>query len=107
MELLDRLRYCLAMDAEREQASEGGPRRLPKESLQAVFDDDLQAFLEGLGLWGRLQRGDLRCKFCKEAITVENLHSLFPQSGQVQLVCDRPDCIQQLTQLLNEGVVSI
>jgi hypothetical protein len=95
------------MDEPSELTNRGPRARLPKAHLQAVFDDDLQEFLESLGLWGKLQRGDLRCKFSGTTITVENLHSLFPQSGRIQLVCDAPDCIRRLTELLNEGEVSI
>lgn len=95
------------MDEPDEATHSGRSARLPKAHLQAVFDDDLQEFLEGLGLWGKLQRGELRCKFCGTIITVENLHSLFPQSGRIQLVCDAPDCIRRLTELLNEGEVLI
>jgi hypothetical protein len=75
--------------------------------MKAVFDDELRGFLERLGVWPKFERGELKCKFCGTQISFENLHSLFPQSGDVKFVCDRPECTQQLQDLLNEGTVSL
>ena len=73
----------------------------------AVFDDELQPFLEKLGVWGKFQRGELRCKFCQTTITFENLHSMFPQSGDIKFVCERAECTRMLAELLNDGTVKI
>lgn len=81
--------------------------RLPKESVRAVHDQDLEKVLEGLGILNKFKRGELECKFCKNIITFENLHSIFPQSGSIKLVCDGLNCIRELSKLLNEGEVSL
>ena len=80
---------------------------LPKEKVSVVHDDDLERFLESLGIFRKFQKGELKCKFCKSVITFENLHSVFPQSGDVKAVCCNPDCIRELTRLLREGKVDI
>jgi len=80
---------------------------IPKEKVKAVHDEDLEKFIEGLGMLNEFSRGELRCKFCKTTITFENMQSVFPQSGSVKFVCDGPDCAKELRTLLREGVVAL
>lgn len=82
-------------------------RQLPREPIRAVHDDDLEELLEGLGILGRFRAGRLSCKFCHDTVAFANLHSIFPQSGSIKVVCDRPDCLRQLYELLRGGVVSL
>jgi hypothetical protein len=91
--------------------SERGLRKMgytiPKEKVKAVHDEDLEKFIDGLGMLNELKRGELKCKFCKTTITFKNLQSMFPQSGSVKFVCDSPDCAKELRTLLREGVVAL
>jgi hypothetical protein len=80
---------------------------LPREKVLAVHDQDLEKVLEGLGILHKFKRGELKCKFCDRIITLENLHSIFPQSGDIKLVCDSYRCIRELSKLLREGEVSL
>ncbi len=82
-------------------------RELEKQSVKAVHDDDLDALLESLGVRSRFLNGEITCKFCRGIVTKENLHSLFPQSGDIKFVCDRRECVEELTSLLREGEVSL
>ena len=81
--------------------------KLPKEKIQAVHDEDLEKILEGLGILNKFKHGELKCKFCSKAITFNNLHSLFPQSGDIKLVCDSTNCVGELSNLLRGGEVSL
>jgi len=81
--------------------------KLPKESIRAVHDQDLEKILDGLGILSKFKRGELKCKFCNNVITFGNLHSIFPQSGSIKLVCDSSNCVRELSMLLNEGEVSL
>jgi len=78
-----------------------------KEGIKAVHDQDLEVLLERLGMLTKFKHGKLKCKFCKAAITPENLHSLFPQSGIIKVVCDRIECVKELSNLLREGRISL
>jgi hypothetical protein len=71
--------------------------------LHAVHDDDLDSVLTALGLRGPFAKGELHCKFCGAVITWDNLHSFFPDSGDIKLVCDRPECIKALLRHLDES----
>ncbi len=81
--------------------------QLPKEKVNVVHDDDLENFLEELGVLKKFKKGELKCKFCRVSITFKSLHSVFPQSGQVKVVCDKVECIRQLSDLLRKGTVKL
>jgi hypothetical protein len=67
-----------------------------KDTLRAVHDDDLEQVLRGLGLYSDFIHGRLKCAFCKDLVTFDNLHSLFPDSGTIKLSCDKPQCVNSL-----------
>lgn len=67
-----------------------------KINLKVVHDSELTGLLSKLGKLDDLQSGKLKCKFCRQVISLDNIHSLFPESGQVNLVCDQPDCVKNL-----------
>jgi len=69
---------------------------MEQETVKAVYDDDLEDVLRGLGVYGDFRQGKLRCAFCRDTITWANLHSLFPDSGAVKCTCSRPDCVKEL-----------
>lgn len=81
--------------------------KLPKEKVHAVHDEDLEKILEGLGVLNKFKHGELKCKFCNNTITFNNLHSLFPQSGAIKFVCDDSECVRELSRLLREGEISL
>ena len=80
---------------------------LPKEKVQAVHDQDLEKVLDGLGILNKFKSGALKCKFCNNTMNFSNLHSFFPQSGDIKFVCENSDCIRELYNLLRDGVVSL
>ena len=69
---------------------------MQKHKLQAVHDDDLLEFLDSLHLLRDIEARRLKCHYCGTVITIEGLHSLYPESGQVRIVCNRSDCIASL-----------
>ena len=69
---------------------------MEKGTLRAVHDDDLDELLGALGLYSDFVHGKLKCAFCKDPITVDNLHSLFPDSGTIKLSCNQPQCVDSL-----------
>jgi hypothetical protein len=75
---------------------------MEKQSLRAVHDDNLEAFLKGLGIYGDFVHNKLFCTFCKDTITWDNLHSIFPDSGAIKCSCSRPDCVKLLLAWMDE-----
>lgn len=69
---------------------------MPKSVVKAVHDDDLEAVLRSLSVYGDFVHGRLKCFFCASTITWDNLHSLFPDSGSVKFSCSQPICVKAL-----------
>ncbi len=88
-------------DVSRYVSQPKGGLPMTSSAVHAVHDDDLQAVLEALGLARAFAKGELRCKFCDDVMTWENLHSLFPEGGAIKLVCDKPECATALLEHLN------
>ncbi len=73
-----------------------------KSNLKAVYDDNLEAFLSKLNLLDKIKDGQIRCKFTNEVISIENLHSIFPEENTIKVVCDSPEAIKLLSEYINE-----
>lgn len=73
-----------------------------KKELKAIHNDELIELLNKLELLDKLKKGKLKCKFTDTVITVENLHSIFPESGSIKLVCNSPEAIKNLSEYVNE-----
>jgi hypothetical protein len=71
-----------------------------EEAMQAVYDDELEGLLKSLGIHSAFVHKKLKCAFCKDTITWDNLQSLFPDSGSVKCSCSRPECVKALTERL-------
>lgn len=63
--------------------------------IHAIHDYDLEKFLDSIGLLNSIKAKKLRCKFCDSYITLESLYSVFPESGNISLVCSEDGCIQK------------
>jgi len=72
--------------------------------LKVVHDNDLEGFLETIGELRDVKEGNRKCKYCRSVITMENLHSVFRQSGDIKYVCDDPTCIEKLLEFINEKI---
>ncbi len=72
-----------------------GPVRVTS-TLNAVHDDELELFLKNLGVAAAFHAGKLKCTFSGDAITFDNLYSVFADSGSVKFACDRPECARAL-----------
>jgi hypothetical protein len=64
--------------------------------IHAVHDDDLNEFLNSINLLEKFKAGRLKCTFCQDAINMENLYSIYPDSGDIKLSCSKPECIFSL-----------
>lgn len=76
-----------------------------RDSVKAVYDDQLLGYLRSLGLNPDGVLGP--CKFDGTDVTIDNLAALFPQSGSLKLVCSHRACIAGLQDLIREGVVRL
>ncbi|MGJ4754777.1 hypothetical protein [Leptospira kmetyi] len=73
-----------------------------KNNVNAFMDDETENIFLKLGLLGKYNAHELKCKFCKSIINKENLHSIFSESGEIKLVCSALDCIDQFHRQLEK-----
>ncbi len=66
-----------------------------KKEIRAVLDSEIDELLKKLGLYHKLQSQSLFCKFCKGTIISENIYAIYPESGDVKIVCNNHDCIDR------------
>lgn len=65
-------------------------------SIKAVYEDDLIGYLKSTGLYNKIVAGELRCVYCGNPITLENLEIIVPKGKEVELVCKNKNCLNQL-----------
>lgn len=73
-----------------------------KETVSAVHDYKFCAFLKQLDIYDDVMNGDKKCKFCREPVNVNNISSVFAESGDIKFVCDKPDCLSKFSEYLTE-----
>ena len=72
------------------------------KEINAVHERDLDNLLQRLGVKEKFENGDFKCKFCEETITKQNLHSILPESGGINFICDKPACVIAFTEYTAE-----
>jgi hypothetical protein len=68
---------------------------LPRKSMKAILDIDLEKVLTNLGILESLRQGQLTCGVCGELVTEQNLRCIYPQGTEVRVCCDRPGCVEK------------
>lgn len=72
------------------------------DNMDAVHIDNLENLLSSYGILDKFNIGEANCKFCKQQVSKLNIYSIFKDSGMYKLVCDDPNCIQSLLDLINK-----
>ena len=73
-----------------------------KEIIKAIHDNKLEQFLRSIKVYDNIINKTAKCKFCSESISLENLYTVFPESGAIKFACDKPSCIANMNNYLNE-----
>ena len=72
------------------------------KQVSAVHERDLVKLLERFGIKEKFENNQLKCKFCGDTVNADNIYSVFPESGTVNLICDKPQCITSFLGYLDE-----
>jgi hypothetical protein len=68
----------------------------PVQNIDAVHERDLEKLLADMGKLEEFKQGRVLCKFCGDRITTANIYSILPESGSINFICQKPECIAQL-----------
>jgi hypothetical protein len=63
-----------------------------KVKITAVHDSDLDFFLKKLGLWEKMQSGQLKCSFCDCLLNTKNFGGVFKENSEVKPFCQKTEC---------------
>ncbi|GAV24826.1 hypothetical protein ciss_07590 [Carboxydothermus islandicus] len=77
---------------------------MKKGVIKAVHDDDLEQFLDSLGLLKKIRKGKMRCAKCNTTITLENFQCVYPEEGKIKVCCSKLECYRKV---INWGEVII
>lgn len=70
------------------------------QSINAVHENDLEGFLDSVGLLQDFQNGSLKCKFCRDPIDKQNIYSIVKDSDTYKAVCSKAQCVSALMEFL-------
>ena len=75
--------------------------------LNAIHENDLNTLLGELKLSDDFEQGKIKCKFCKDIITQSNIYSILPESGMVNFVCDKAECVSRFHSHLEKKALEV
>lgn len=75
---------------------------MKKSKMKAIHDQDLERVLKDLGVYDDIISKRKKCKFCECDITLDNLQGLFPESGDIKLICSNVECLRKAYEFLGE-----
>lgn len=73
-----------------------------RETVNAIHEDQFEDFLRKLGVYDEVMNGTKKCKFCNTSIDYNHIATVFAESGDIKLVCDKPECIAKLSEYISE-----
>lgn len=71
-------------------------------SINAVHEHDLNTLLDSVGLLEDFKKKKLKCKFCGDVVTDNNIFSVIRDSDRYKLVCSKARCVSSLMEFLNK-----
>ncbi|MCK4297434.1 MAG: hypothetical protein KAW56_00330 [Candidatus Marinimicrobia bacterium] len=67
---------------------------MKKYEINAVFEHDIINVLKSLEIYENILSGKFHCSFCNKVITIENIHSIFPEDENIMFCCNDSECIK-------------
>lgn len=67
-----------------------------EHNIKFVHDSDIENYLKTIGLFEEVQKGTMKCVFCGNKISLDNLSILFPEEKSLKVVCSKPKCVNKV-----------
>ena len=74
-------------------------KEITRERVDLVHDDDMEILLRKLQIYDTVKRGEFKCKMCHEPVMLENIYVLFPQGGDIKIICDKQSCVKEFLEI--------
>jgi len=71
------------------------------KEINLVHDNNLLDFLRNIKMLDSIHNGKVKCKFCKDKMTVDNINSIFSEEKTIKFCCVTPKCITDFSEYLN------
>ncbi len=65
---------------------------MQNQTVHAIHENDLETFLNNIGLLQKIKAGEIKCFFCGGTITLKNFYCVFPDEGDIKICCDNSSC---------------
>ncbi len=66
------------------------------KEIKAIYEGDLDRFLDKLELLELLEKGELVCAVCNEKITRDNFRFIFSEDNEIKVCCSSIQCYEKV-----------
>lgn len=70
--------------------------KMNKSEIKAVYGEDLEEYLDSLGVLEDVKSGNKTCFYCGVAVNINDISTIFPEHNDVQICCSDFGCYQKL-----------
>ena len=63
-----------------------------KETVNAIYGDDLKLILNKLGILEKISTRDANCSICGKILDLDSISALYTIDGEPKLVCQKDIC---------------
>ena len=70
---------------------------MKKQELKAVHKQNLRKLLENWGLIDDFEAKKIKCDFCDEIVSENNMGALFSKDKKIFFVCPKIECLNKLS----------
>lgn len=68
-----------------------------RKNMYAVYEDDLETFLQSIGLKQKVMNGEENCGFCGSKVEYQDFQAIFKIKDEYKIVCSKQTCIDSMT----------
>lgn len=69
-------------------------KSIEKEKMGVIQESKLERLLDNLNILDEVLSGLKKCKFCNESVKLNEIFSIFPESGDIKIVCSKVNCMK-------------
>lgn len=66
-----------------------------KETINAIYGDDLKSILNKLGILEKISTHDAKCSICRKILNLDSISALYTIDGEPKLVCLKDICYNE------------